>query len=721
MKAILFLTLAASAFAQLTLPNAVPMPTPEIQYLDANGAPLAGAKLCTYAAGTTTPLATYTDSTAVTPNSNPIVLDSAGRASVWVGPKLYKFVLRVGGDGTCTTGVVQWTQDNVADTTLYFTNYVKTVGTATLISYTNPASGAIQRTQQSKNNDALSVKDFGAVCDGSADDTAALVLAVAASSLSQAVYFPSGTCTTTAMITSTHPITWISDTSTTLQYTGGSAVDAVLKMDGGPATVPHGALMEGTTLQGFVFDGGGQANAGLLLQAVVSAQVSWSRVINTVDVGFYLNWAQQLTCDHCMVSKDFDPAANMPVRGIVMDHVSSANYFTNVNIDHVSSHGIDCVYCINTTIIGGTSEGNGGAGWNCNGAQCFNNTLIQVDLEVNTGGDLVFQSGSFFNTCIQCNSFSIPGVTFSGSAHENKIIGGFIGGGSTAAVNTFGNRLIGVSTITVSGAVWTDLGQNVIDRIYNNFTATFIEPYSNYQLTQTMGNSPVATQKIQHGTPLPSHAYSIWGDQANNWIGFDCQDGFGSCWFTYPKTGGMQFIGETSPDVGAINDGAIKNHQWCFGGFCQNPLAGLSFDFYDQAATHTIMGIRATTGQGGFDLLRFYGYNAVTPPIMSKVASDGTWIGAIGTGGTTFTVAGCGAASPTGGATGGTFTVTTTGSCTATITMGDTQTAAHGWNCSANNVTTANLLRGVPNSTTTAKLIGTTVSGDTLSFACSKY
>lgn len=188
-------TLAGSLSAQLTLPNAVPAPSPEIQYLDANGAPLAGASLCTYAAGTSTPLATYTSSTAGTPNTNPIILDSAGRASVWVGPRLYKFVLRTGDDGSCTTGSIVWTQDNVADTTLYFANFVKTAGTATIISYTAPVTGAIQRTVSARLSDIISAKDFGVLCDGSTDDTTAMRTAITqAASAGVALLIPSGTC-----------------------------------------------------------------------------------------------------------------------------------------------------------------------------------------------------------------------------------------------------------------------------------------------------------------------------------------------------------------------------------------------------------------------------------------------------------------------------------------------------------------------------------------------
>lgn len=63
------------------------------QYFDSNGAPLAGGKVLTYVAGTTTPLATYTDQSGATPNTNPVTLDSAGAAPIWLGTSSYKFVL----------------------------------------------------------------------------------------------------------------------------------------------------------------------------------------------------------------------------------------------------------------------------------------------------------------------------------------------------------------------------------------------------------------------------------------------------------------------------------------------------------------------------------------------------------------------------------------------------------------------------------------------------
>lgn len=83
------------------------IPWVAVQFVDANGNPLDGGKLFSYQAGTTTPLATYTDSTLGTPNTNPVILDSAGSASVWIGSGAFKFVLE-----DANSSVI-WTRDNV--------------------------------------------------------------------------------------------------------------------------------------------------------------------------------------------------------------------------------------------------------------------------------------------------------------------------------------------------------------------------------------------------------------------------------------------------------------------------------------------------------------------------------------------------------------------------------------------------------------------------------
>lgn len=91
-------------------------PDARLQFFDNNGLPLAGGKLLTYVAGTTTPQATYSDVGLTVANANPIILNASGRpssAGVEIGVFLtpgasYKYVLQ------SSASVQIWTQDNIS-------------------------------------------------------------------------------------------------------------------------------------------------------------------------------------------------------------------------------------------------------------------------------------------------------------------------------------------------------------------------------------------------------------------------------------------------------------------------------------------------------------------------------------------------------------------------------------------------------------------------------
>lgn len=77
---------------------------PYQQFSDNNGNPLSGGKIYTYIAGTLTPTATYTDQGGATPNANPVILDSAGRADIWLNTSVsYKFIVKTSADVTVRT------------------------------------------------------------------------------------------------------------------------------------------------------------------------------------------------------------------------------------------------------------------------------------------------------------------------------------------------------------------------------------------------------------------------------------------------------------------------------------------------------------------------------------------------------------------------------------------------------------------------------------------
>ena len=61
-----------------------PIPFVKARFFDRCGKPLAGGKVYTYEANTTTPKVTYKDPYGLTPNTNPIILDAAGEADIYL-------------------------------------------------------------------------------------------------------------------------------------------------------------------------------------------------------------------------------------------------------------------------------------------------------------------------------------------------------------------------------------------------------------------------------------------------------------------------------------------------------------------------------------------------------------------------------------------------------------------------------------------------------------
>ena len=63
------------------------------QYNKPDGKPLAGGKVYTYEAHTTTPKATYTDAQESAINTNPVILDEAGQANMYFGDGAYRVII----------------------------------------------------------------------------------------------------------------------------------------------------------------------------------------------------------------------------------------------------------------------------------------------------------------------------------------------------------------------------------------------------------------------------------------------------------------------------------------------------------------------------------------------------------------------------------------------------------------------------------------------------
>jgi len=248
------------------------------QFFDNNGVPLAGGKIYTYTAGTTTNQATYTSAAGATAHTNPIILDGGGRVpsgEIWLTDGLqYKFVIKT------STDVLIGTYDNIIGINSNFVNfltetevqtatagqtiftlatmqyqpgtnnlsvfvdgvnqidgstysYVETSSTvvtftaglhvgalvkfttaqtlstgvtdASLVTYNPPFANGVETTVEDNLAQTVSVKNFGAVGDGIADDTVAIQAAVNAVQTAGGgtVLFPEGTYNISSEITCT--------------------------------------------------------------------------------------------------------------------------------------------------------------------------------------------------------------------------------------------------------------------------------------------------------------------------------------------------------------------------------------------------------------------------------------------------------------------------------------------------------------------------------------
>lgn len=185
------------------------------QFFDNSGVILSGGKVYTYAAGTTTPLATYTTNSGASFHTNPIVLDAAGRVpnggEIWLTLGVgYKFVVKTSAEVLIATydnipSSAQPPAANDADSIMYEQGYAVTAGSFvigetyriltvgntnfTLIGATSNTVGLhfiatgsgtgngtaeVSQTVETKLRQFISAADFGVVGDGVVDDTAAL-------------------------------------------------------------------------------------------------------------------------------------------------------------------------------------------------------------------------------------------------------------------------------------------------------------------------------------------------------------------------------------------------------------------------------------------------------------------------------------------------------------------------------------------------------------------
>lgn len=244
------------------------------QLFNNDGVPLAGGKIYTYTAGTSTPQTTYTTSAGTIANSNPIILDAFGRVpnEIWLTTGTsYKFVVKTSDDvllGTYDNIPGAVSAQDIADIYANFANTSDITKGDALVGFKQSnasgfLTGAIGKTVHQKLQELVTPQDFGAVGDGVVDDSAAIQAAL---NSGQQVWFPKGTyyCPATLTVTTDSQTIYLNGSKiifknyTTLEsfsliiegknvvfYMGGGTFSQAV----GYATVAANTIPGGTTIQ----------------------------------------------------------------------------------------------------------------------------------------------------------------------------------------------------------------------------------------------------------------------------------------------------------------------------------------------------------------------------------------------------------------------------------------------------------------------------------------
>lgn len=185
---------------------------PDIQFCDSTGAPYSGGQLFFYASGTSIKQNTYSDVGLTIANSNPIILDSAGRAGpVFLQNLQYKVVLAPSTDTDPPSSPI-WTQDPV-----YTSDYS---AAAQFTSGSGSPNGSVAGNAGTATIKASSYWDYTNqilyICTTTGTSTTAVWTAINAATAAAVVPSPQGYLTP---VSGTAVITGDSVAATTIYYT----------------------------------------------------------------------------------------------------------------------------------------------------------------------------------------------------------------------------------------------------------------------------------------------------------------------------------------------------------------------------------------------------------------------------------------------------------------------------------------------------------------------
>lgn len=369
---------------------------------------------------------------------------------------------------------------------------------AAQISFLQAGTGAVARTAQAKMRDVVSVKDFGAVGDGVADDTAAMQAArnfIAAQSQTPKLVFPSG------IYKYNNSPNWaiqdaeiIANGEVRLRYTGTDNA-VVIDADGAGAVVVTAGLCYNVRMTHFIVEAPATAKNGVYVRSIHHSNLGFDvRGAGATYSGIRVEFAVCTIFEKPTVSinKENWYLGAKPQDGLYLTRRNVAeecSYCTFSNpILEATNTGAVLEWALGNTFIGGTMEGctNTGVSILTNSRL---NKFFNVDFEFNTVVDIY--CGGYQNEFYGCDSDKYSIIPSGGK--QNLFIGGsyqefVIGAGAED------NTIVGLRYNRFGSAFFSDSGTRTRLRDLHNLTTNQHHNTILTQSTLAVGVSPYTYQ-----------------------------------------------------------------------------------------------------------------------------------------------------------------------------------------------------------------------------------
>lgn len=305
-----------------------------------------------------------------------------------------------------------------------------------LVGVRHPSTGGSARTQHQKNQDWLTIQDFGGVGDGTTDDTTAITNAISAAVATKKKLMVAGLFRHTAQITVPAKANLVGTGWTSDAATSGRSLSCFIKDFNGI---------------GFLFSGNDASADGIQFDAITTTtgdgvQVTGSRVM--LRNGASTNHGN----DGVRIGATEAGASSINANCFRIDNwISIGNGRDGINVDHTntSTSGTyplgapDCnAGLISNVFLGSTGVGNGRDGLRI--ANSIDNTLENIVAQENTGNGIRFTTSARGHKIFgyYCESNTAGGLLFDSGAHSNVALGGHAVIGSQTAVDSDGSNMI---------------------------------------------------------------------------------------------------------------------------------------------------------------------------------------------------------------------------------------------------------------------------------------